>query len=127
MIFEDTYSPQKYYIKKFVPNGEVGHLFVDLDYGVFHYLLMDLASRRVTGDAAYKKLQETVALYEAYSQEILCRIIDRNLKIGISWDNYLSVIGQKESKFEVALAMNLDKVKGINPIDGTYWYILHQS
>lgn len=121
LIFEDTYGPQKYYIKKFVPNGDVGHLFIDLDYGVFHYMLMDLASRRVTGDAAYKKLQETVALYEAYSQEILCRIIDRNLKIGISWDNYLSVIGQKESKFEVALAMNLDKVKGINPIDGTYY------
>lgn len=121
LIFEDTYGPQKYYIKKFIPNGDVGHLFIDLDYGVFHYMLMDLASRRVTGDAAYKKLQETVALYESYSQEILCRIIDRNLKIGISWDNYLSVIGQKESKFEVALAMNLDKVKGINPIDGTYY------
>lgn len=121
LIFEDTYGPQKYYIKKFEPNGDVGHLFIDLDYGVFHYMLMDLASRRVTGDAAYKKLQETVALYEAYSQEILCRIIDRNLKIGISWDNYLSVIGQKESKFEVALAMNLDKVKGVNPIDGTYY------
>lgn len=121
LIFEDTYGPQKYYIKKFVPNGDVGHLFIDLDYGVFHCMLLDLASRRVTGDAAYKKLQETVALYESYSQEILCRIIDRNLKIGISWDNYLSVIGQKESKFEVALAMNLDKVKGINPIDGTYY------
>lgn len=121
LIFEDTYGPQKYYIKKFVPNGNVGHLFIDIDYEVFHYMLMDLASRRVTGDAAYKKLQETVALYESYSQEILCRIIDRNLKIGISWDNYLSVIGQKESKFEVALAMNLDKVKGINPIDGTYY------
>lgn len=121
LIFEDTYGPQKYYIKKFEPNGDVGHLFIDLDYGVFHYMLMDLASRRVTGDAAYKKLQETVALYESYSQEILCRIIDRNLKIGISWDNYLSVIGQKESKFEVALAMNLDKVKGINPIDGSYY------
>lgn len=121
LIFEDTYGPHKYYIKKFVPNGEVGHLFIDLDYGTFHNTLMQLANREVTGDAAYKKLQETVALYESYSQEILCRIIDRNLKIGISWDNYLSVIGQKESKFEVALAMNLDKVKGINPIDGTYY------
>ena len=121
LIFEDTYGPQKYYIKKFVPNGDVGHLFVDLDYDTFHNTLMQLANREVTGDAAYKKLQETVALYESYSQEILCRIIDRNLKIGISWDNYLSVIGQKESKFEVALAMNLDKVKGVNPIDGTYY------
>lgn len=121
LIFEDTYGPQKYYIKKFVPNGDVGHLFIDLDYGTFHNTLMQLTNREVTGDAAYKKLQETVALYESYSQEILCRIIDRNLKIGISWDNYLSVVGQKESKFEVALAMNLDKVKGVNPIDGSYY------
>ena len=121
LIFEDTYGPQKYYIKKFVPNGDYGHLFIDIDYNTFHNTLMKLANREVTGDAAYAKLQETVALYEAESQEILCRIIDRNLKIGISWDNYLSVIGQKESKFEVALAMNLDKVKGVNPIDGTYY------
>lgn len=121
LIFEDTYGPQKYYIKKFEPNGDYGHLFIDIDYDTFHNTLMKLANREVTGDAAYTKLQETVALYEHESQEILCRIIDRNLKIGISWDNYLSVIGQKESKFEVALAMNLDKVKGVNPIDGTYY------
>jgi hypothetical protein len=120
-IFEDTYGPQKYYIKKFVPNGEYGHLFIDIDYDTFHNTLMKLANREVTGDAAERLLQNTVALFEYESQEILYKIIDRNLKIGISWDNYLSVIGEKENKFEVALAMNLDKVKGINPIDGTYF------
>ena len=121
LIFEDTYGPQKYYIKKFVPNGEVGSVSIDTGYDVFHKYLLRLANREITGDAAYLNLQTIVSLYEAESQEILCRIIDRNLKIGISWDNYLSVIGQKESKFEVALAMNLDKVKGVNPIDGTYY------
>ena len=120
-IFEDTYGPQKYYIKKFVPNGEYGHLFIDIDYDTFHDTLMKLANREVTGDAAERLLQNTVALFEYESQEILYKIIDRNLKIGISLDNFLDVIGEKESKFEVALAMNLDKVKGINPIDGTYF------
>lgn len=121
LIFEDTYGPQKYYIKKFEPNGETGSVSIDTGYDVFHKYLIRLANREITGDAAYLNLQTIVSLYDATSQDILCRIIDRNLKIGISWDNYLSVIGQKESKFEVALAMNLDKVKGVNPIDGTYY------
>lgn len=120
-IFEDTYGPQKYYIKKFVPNGDYGHLFIDIDYDTFHNVLMKLANREVTGDAAEQLLQATVALFEYESQEILYKIIDRNLKIGISLDNFLAVTGEKMEKFEVALAMNLDKVKGIDPTDGTYY------
>ena len=120
-IFEDTYGPQKYYIKKFVPNGDYGHLFIDIDYDTFHSTLMKLANREVTGDAAEQLLQVTVALFEYESQEILYKIIDRNLKIGVSLDNFLDVIGEKESKFEVALAENLNKAKNVDPIDGTYF------
>ena len=120
-IFEDTYGPQKYYIKTFVPNGDYGHLFIDIDYDTFHNTLMKLANREVTGDAAEELLQATVALFEYESQEILYKIIDRNLKIGISLDNFLDVIGEKETKFEVALAENLNKAKNVNPIDGTYF------
>ena len=112
-IFEDTYGKQKYYIKKFETNGESGHLFIDIDYGTFHKVLVSLTNRVVTGDAAYKMLQDTVALFEMESQEILCRIIDRNLKVGISMDNFLDVVGGREQKFEVALAENLSKVKGV--------------
>lgn len=120
-IFEDTYGPQKYYIKKFIPNGDYGHLFIDIDYSIFHNILMKLANREVTGDAAEQLLQATVALFEYESQEILYKIIERNLKIGISLDNFLDVIGEKDTKFEVALAENLNKTKGVNPIDGTYF------
>lgn len=121
LIFEDTYGPQKYYIKMFVPDGEYGDLSIDNDYGTFHCALVDLVTRKVTGDAAHRHLQKTVALYDYESQEILYKIIDRNLKIGISLDNFLDVIGEKETKFEVALAENLNKAKGVNPIDGTYF------
>lgn len=121
LIFEDTYGPQKYYIKKFAPNSDYGHLSIDIDYGTFHCTLVDLVTRKVTGDAAYKLLEDTVALYDYESQEILCKIIDRNLKVGISLDNFLDVIGEKETKFEVALAENLNKAKNVNPIDGTYF------
>lgn len=121
LIFEDTYGPQKYYIKSFEPNGDCGHLSLDNDYGTFHCMLVDLVSRTVTGDTAYQKLQETVALFDPWSQTILCKIIDRNLKCGISLDNFLDVTGEKLKKFEVALAENLSKAKGVDPIDGTYF------
>lgn len=120
-IFEDTYGPQNYYIKKFVPNGDYGHLFIDIDYDTFHNTLMKLANREVTGHAAERLLQATVALFEYESQEILYKIIDRNLKIGISLDNFLDVIGEKATKFEVALAENIKDAKNVNPIDGTYF------
>ena len=121
LIFEDTYGPQKYYIKKFEPNGDYGHLSIDIDYDVFHKVLVSLTNRVVTGDTAYKMLQNTVALYDSWSQAILCKIIDRNLKVGISMDNFLDVVGGREQKFEVALAENLSKAKGVDPIDGSYF------
>lgn len=121
LIFEDTYGKQNYYIKKFeCPQGS-GELTIDDDYGTFHCTLVDLVTRTVTGDAARAHLHNTVLLFDKESQEILCRIIDRNLKIGISLDNFLDVTGEKNAKFEVALAENLSKVKGVNPIDGTYF------
>lgn len=121
MIFEDTYGPQKYFIKKFECPRSIGNGTLDDNYDAFHTMLGSLACREVTGDEAYRQLQIVVAMYTPQTQEILCRIIDRNLKVGISLDNFLDVIGEKDTKFEVALAMNLDKVKGINPIDGTYY------
>lgn len=121
MIFDDTYGSQKYFIKTFEPSGDVGHLSIDIDYGTFHKTLSVLANREITGNDAYKMLVNTVALYDIESQNILCRIIDRNLKIGISIDNYLDIIGCKNDKFEVALAESLSKAKGIDPIDGTYF------
>ena len=121
MIFEDTYGPQKYFIKKFECPRSIGNGTLDDNYDAFHTMLGSLACREVTGDEAYRQLQIVVAMYTPQTQEILCRIIDRNLKVGISLDNFLDVIGEKETKFEVALAMNLDKVKGINPVDGTYF------
>ena len=121
MIFEDTYGPMNYYIKQFEKPTKSGTLTLDNDYQVFRDTLGVLASRTVTGLAAWKQLFSVVLEFDAESQEILCRIIDRNLKIGVSWSNYLNVIGQKDTKFEVALAENLSKVKGVDPTDGTYF------
>ena len=118
-IFEDTYGTQKYYIKKYdVKKDSV--LTIDDDYSVFHNMLNDLSSRKVTGNSAIALVEETIGLYCIEDQLILNAIMDRNLKIGISIDNFAKVTGES-NKFEVALAHNLDKVKGVNPTDGTYF------
>lgn len=120
-VFYDTYGEQKYFIKKFECPDKHGNYTIDKNYAVYHEILTKLSNREITGDAAYEALSDIVALYKKLDQEILCKIIDRNLKIGISLDNFLSVIGKKSSKFEVALAETLSKAKGINPLDGSYF------
>lgn len=122
MIFEDTYGPQKYYIKRFIKPNAAGSLTIDKDYYHFRTVLFQLADRTITGHAAYEFLYSTVMDFNEESQDILCRIIDRNLKIGISKDNYNETIGGGIEKFEVALAFNLEKVKNVDPLDGT-WYV----
>lgn len=118
-IFEDTYSTKKYFVKKYnVEKNSV--LTIDNDYGVFHNMLQKLAAREVTGNAAITLVEDTIGMYRLEEQWLLHRIMDRNLKIGISLDNFSKVSGES-SKFEVALAHNLDKTKNVNPIDGTYF------
>ena len=118
-IFDDAYGSQKYYVKKYdVKTDSV--LTIDNDYSIFHNMLQDLSSRKVTGNAAVALVEETIGMYRLEEQWLLHCIMERNLKIGISLDNFSKVSGES-SKFEVALAHNLDKTKNVNPIDGTYF------
>lgn len=118
-IFLDTYGSQKYYIKTLERTDVVGVRTLDNDYYDFHKALERLSNREITGNDAYDYIQEIISKYDADSQDILYKIMDRNLKIGISMDNYLDIVGG--TKFEVALAENVSKAKGVNLIDGTYW------
>lgn len=118
-IFLDTYGSQKYYIKTLERTDVVGARTLDNDYYDFHKALERLSNREITGNDAYDYIQEIISKYDADSQDILYKIMDRNLKIGISMDNYLDIVGG--TKFEVALAENVSKAKGVNLIDGTYW------
>lgn len=121
-IFEDTYGSQKYYIKQFFPVLNLfGTLTLDNDYNVFHEALTRLSNREVTGNEAIGFITGVFYKFDTDSQQILRGIIDRNLKIGLSYDGYLNVIGTKESKFEVALAENLNNAKNVDPLDGSYF------
>ena len=125
-IFADTYDKSRnYYVKKYDKGYETMFsqgLTIDGNYDVFHNMLDKLNNREVTGDAAVALVEDTIAQYVNNDKEILHMIMDRNLKIGVGMDSF-NKVGNNTiiSKFEVALAYNLDKVKNVNPIDGTYY------
>lgn len=118
-IFEDAYGTQKYYIKKYDVKVD-SVLTIDDDYSIFHNMLNELSSRKVTGNSAIDLVEKTIGLYCIEDQLILNAIMERNLKIGISGDNFRKVIGDSK-KFEVALAYNLNDVKNVDPCNGTYF------
>lgn len=124
-IFEDTYDEsKKYYVKKFeMPHPDIlGVNTIDENYTVFHDMLISLSKREVTGQAAIDWVEETIGSFVAEDRDILTRILDRNLKIGVSLDNYNNAVGiQAIKKYQVALAEKLQDVKGVDIFDGTYY------
>lgn len=118
-IFEDAYGDQMYYVKKYNITSS-GSLTIDENYDMFHAILVKLSTRELTGNLAIALVETIINSFVAEDQWILNAIMERNLKIGLSLDNFDKVAGNTK-KFEVALAHNLDKVKNVNPIDGTYF------
>lgn len=126
IIFDDTYNTNRqYYIKKLdLSNNKInqfGELTIDDNYNIFHEGLNKLNNREITGNDASIYIADIINKYNNEDQSILLKILKRNLKIGLSYDSFLDIIGKRKSKFEVALAENLNKVKNVNPIDGTYF------
>lgn len=122
LIFQDTYDKKrKYYVKKFNVT-RTGDLTIDEDYMEFHGMLNALNARIVTGNAAVELVEMTIGMYVKEDQDILCKILNRNLKVGISLDNFNKTNGESIDKFQVALAKKLQDVKNVDPIDGT-WFV----
>lgn len=127
IIFDDTYNTNRqYYIKKLELSNnnkinQFGELTIDENYNIFHEGLNKLNNREITGNDASIYIADIINKYNNEDKSILLKILKRNLKIGLSYDSFLDIIGERKSKFEVALAENLNKVKNVNPIDGTYF------
>ena len=133
LIFTDTYDKSRnYYVKKYDKTyADPGNLFdgllvadaltIDNDYHIFHELLNMLNERYFTGNEAITQVEDTIAMFIPEDRPVLHAIMDRNLKIGIAGDLFNKSTANEINKFEVALAYNLDKVKNVNPIDGTYF------
>lgn len=90
-------------------------------YEGFHQILESLASRDLTGNAAVERITDYLKYWDESTQRFLLQILDRDLNLGISWDTYRSEVMGLNDQFEVALAQHLEKVKGVNPVDGTWF------
>lgn len=91
-IFEDTYSDRKYYVKKYNVR-DIGFLTIDEYYSEFRRMLDALADRQVTGNEAKALVESIIGSYVLEDQWILNGIMNKNLKIGISKDNFNDVVG----------------------------------
>lgn len=134
-IFTDTYdNSRNYYVKKYNKDYsgspdidllagfiDTPKLTIDNDYCVFHSMLDTLNGRMVTGNAAVNRVEDVISSFIDDDQPVLHAIMERNLKIGIAGESFNKSAANEINKFEVALAYNLDKVKNVNPIDGTYF------
>lgn len=118
-IFEDTYSDKKYHIKKYEVKS-CGDYTIEANYDVFRDMLDTLSKREISGNEAKDFVEFTIGNFVEEDQWILNGILDKNLKIGISKDNFNDVFGGAIEDFKVALAYNLEKVAGVNVLDGTY-------
>lgn len=121
-IFEDAYSDRKYHVKKYeIRTDIIGKLSIDTHYYVFRRMLDVLTNREVTGKKAIDLVETTISLFVKEDQWILSGVLNKNLKIGISKDNYNSIFNNQIDNFEVALAYNLEKVKGVDVLDGNWF------
>lgn len=124
-IYEDTYdSHRKYGVHKFeiFDTKPMIRKRIELDYEDFHALLDKLANRELTGNDAVYAVGNMIGTYEHSDWPILTAILNKKLTIGLSKTSFnkFHQIG-KATAFEVTLAVHLEDVKGVDPVDGT-WY-----
>ena len=122
-IFEDTYTKDKYNVtSKNIVLNSCGDKTLEDNYDEFRALLLCLKNRELTGNAALDATISLIGSFVKEDQQTLLNILDHNLLVGLTLKQYQKIVGIKAQKpFEVALAFNLDKVNGVNPIDGTYF------
>ena len=125
-IYQDTYdSSRKYGVHKFkiFDTKPMIRKRIELDYKDFHALLDKLANRELTGNDAVYAVGNTIGTFEHSDWPILTAILNKKLTIGLSKTSFEKLTGAstQSTEFEVTLAVHLEDVKGVNPIDGT-WY-----
>ena len=124
MIYQDTYDSQrKYGVHKFQILPGSNHYTLEHDYLIFHNLLNKLANRELTGNDAINAVETMISFFASTDKDILAAILNKKLTIGLSKTTFEKLTGTstQAADFAVTLACHLEGVKGVNPIDGT-WY-----
>ncbi len=122
-IFYRAYNEDKYYMNKMVVQQEAGPgTSIDDPKGwqEIEGLLDALCKREITGNEAIGVTTEILMWYPEKEQEIIIGILQKNLKVGVSKDNFQKICPVFD-EWQVSLAYNIEDVKGVNPIDGTYY------
>ena len=117
-IFQDTYDEsRKYNVKKYkiheCPTGYFDS--IEDGYPLFHAILNDLVEKKMTGNDAVHGVGLIVGTFKPEDRWVIEGILQRNLKVGVSLDNFNDAMGLKTiKKYEVALA---DKFFDLKPKD----------
>lgn len=90
-------------------------------YPSFFQLLDDLADRNITGHSAIEATNAFIKEWQEYSH-LIYQIIDRNLETRATTTLINRVMPGLIPTFSVALAHDINKVKKIDLLDGT-WYV----
>lgn len=122
MIMHDCYDSVRYNIKARQINVPCyGKATLEKNYLHVHNLLQDLANRVYTGNAAVDAVEQLFSKFDEPTVAYLLKLLDRNLKIGVTLTQYNKWLNIKVKKFEVPLALHYDKVTGVNVLDGRHY------
>lgn len=125
LIFKDALDPEITYgissRQISVPTKASAKWTIDSNYMEFSNMLQRLKLREVTGNAAVDLVEDVIGNFAVSDQPILLKILDHDLKVGVSFDTYRSKVMGISDKFEVTLAHHLEDAKGVDVLDGS-WY-----
>jgi len=121
-VLRYTYDPYKQYGVSSANLKKRKDLIAPLEvYDDLFQLLMDLDERRITGHAAISATNEFISRYEAFA-DLIYQIIDRNLETRATTTLINRVCLGLIPTFNVSLAHDFTKVKGVDLIDGS-WHV----
>ena len=114
-----TYNPfYQFYMKKVPTTKVAGKDTIDKKIDALTYLLDTLRNRKVTGNAARDMVQDFLGSFNKISQDIIGRILKKDLKIGMSGKSANKVWKNLIPEFSVALAKTYEGKVDI--FDGTW-------
>lgn len=107
-VLKHTYDTLNinYYVKKLMKPDMVGGEIIDDNMDVIDSLLHDLSSRKITGNDALYGVQNVMNMFTKESQDIIEKIINRDLKCGFSVSSINKAIPDLIETFDVALAQS---------------------
>lgn len=115
-ILYDTYNDNLNFHIKSYNISSAGDYTIEQHYKEFHDLLIELSQNNISGNAARDAVDKCISKFEVPAQMILARILNRNLKIGLSNSAAESITTL--TKFPVRLAKEYNPK--INIFDGNW-------